>query len=388
MKTIALVAVWLLITLNSFGQKWEHIYGYPGTDESFKDLIEFYDKGYLISGSYEQEEGNWLIKTDINGNQLWDKVLKWDNVTVFRSNLAQDKWGNTILASVVSGEPMGYWPMITKLDSCGEKVWCRVFPNFDYEFGWYNDVLVLENQDIVALAFFETSAGNFDQVFLDHIDSGGNLLWRQVYASQDNYPHIRSASGDGIKKYGNNYMIHGHCYYPYPSNLAHVYQRPLFIMLDSLFNEQWIIPFGVSDLIVGKGFHTIAMNDSVFMGVGVRRLGGLNQNSLMMYFNDAGEEISYVQIPNNNFPPGLISNQIHDIAWINDSLLLASMNFGFEDADWPWGEAIIDTAGNIYDYEIRLPNSAGWTTLVKTFDDKYVIGASLHEAKTDWDIYM
>jgi hypothetical protein len=388
MKKYYIVCIILLQISSSFGQKWEHIYGYPGTDESLKDVIETYDKGYLISGSYEQQNGNWLIKTNINGELIWDKVIKWDGVNVYRTKIDQDKNGDIIAVSNTAGESTGLWPLIYKLDSCGEKVWCRVFPNYAYDNGWYDDVLILVNGDILALARFISTENN-DRVYLDYIDSDGNLIWRQLYASQENHPHIRSCGGDGIQKYGNNYIIHGDCYYPYPSDTTHFFQRPLLIMLDSLFNEQWIIPFGVNDSIIGKGFHTISLNDSVFIGVGVRRLEGVKQNSLMMYFNDQGEELGYVQIPNEAIEPGLISNLIHDIARINDTLFLASVNYGYENTTiYPWGEMLIDTSGNIYDYVIRSNSTSGWTKMVKTFDNKYTIGCSWEEGKTDWDIYM
>ena len=387
MRYFLITAIVVLLTSQSFSQKWDHIFGYPNSDESFKDMIEFYDKGYLISGSYEQEHGNWLIKTNINGEMIWEKILKWDDVNIYRTNLAQDNYGNIITASNTAGGGVGLWPMITKLNSCGEKVWCRVFPEDDYLFGYYKDVIVLDNGDIVALCQFE-STENLDQVYLDYIDTDGNLLWRQVYASQDDYPHIRSTGGDEIKKYGDNYLIHGYCYYPYPSDTTHFYLRPLFIMMDSLYNEQWIIPFGVNYSIIGEAFGTIQLNDSTYMGTGMWRLEGTVEHSLMMYFNDAGEELGYVEIPNDSIGPDISQNYMNDIERINDSLFLVSTTFAINNEYAFWGELIIDTTGNIYKQEFRSIQTSGWSKMVKTFDDKYTIGTGLHEAKTDWDIYM
>jgi len=353
MKYLFSVSFILFLYFFSQGQKWEIIFGNPGTDESFSDVVEFYDKGFIIASHYEANGGCWLIKTNVNGSLLWDKFLIWPDVSIYGGYIEQDISGNTILASVVAGEPSGYWPMITKLNPCGEKVWCRVFADYDYNYGWFNDVLVLDNGDIVALGYLDSDEET-ELIFLYYIDTDGNLKWRQGYASQINYPHIQESNGDGIQKYGDNYIIHGHCYYPYPSDTTHFFQRPLFIMLDSLFNEQWIIPFGVNDSIVGKVHYTIHLNDSVYMGVGVRRLEGVEQNSLMMYFNNQGEEMGFIQIPNENIEPGLISNQINDITRLNDTLFLASVNYGYENTtDYPWGEMLLDTSGNIYKYGPR-----------------------------------
>ncbi len=289
----------LLFINNSFGQKWDTIFGNPGTIESFRDVRECYDKGYLISGYYGSQQANWLIKTDINKNVLWEKFLTWDGIIVERSHIDQNSNGDIVLASVVSGNDLGLWPWITKLDSCGEKVWCRVFQDYNYNYGWFNDVLVLDNGDMLALGEMD-SEEEIEKIFLWYIESDGDLKWRQGYASQNNYPHIRETNCDGIRKYGDNYIIHGDCYYPYPSDTTHFYQRPLFIMLDSLFNEQWIIPFGVNDSIIGSAAETVQLNDSVFMGVGMLRLGDNLAHSLITYFNIEGQELGYYEIPNDS----------------------------------------------------------------------------------------
>jgi hypothetical protein len=387
MKRQIIILIVILFQNSLFGQKWENIYGNPGTDESFSDIIELYDHGYLIASFYESNDGCWLIKTDLNGNMIWEKFLTWPDVNIFGGFLDQDDNGNIYIATVVAGGPSGYWPMITKLDSCGEKVWCRVFPNYAYDYGWYDDVFILENDDILALARFISTENN-DRVYLDYIDSEGNLIWRQLYAAQENHPHIRSCSGDGIKKYGDNYIIHGHCYYPYPTDTTHFYQRPLFIMLDSLFNEQWIIPFGVSDSIIGKALETIQLSDSIFMGVGMLRLYGTIEHSLLMYFDKDGQELGYREIPNDSIGSDISQNYIMDIERINDSLFIGLTSLGIDDSEFFIGELVIDSSGKIFKKEYRPAGTSGGGKLIKSFDNKYVAGCGYNVSKTDWDIYM
>jgi hypothetical protein len=387
MKQTFILTIIVLITVISFAQKWENIFGYPGTDEAFSDVIEYYDNGYLISAYYETNIGCWLIKTDVNGEMLWEKFITWPEVSIFGAHLDQDEFGNIYMASVVAGEPSGFWPMITKLNACGEKVWCRVFPEDDYIFGSYQDVMVLENNNIIALAQFE-SLENLDQVYLDYIDADGNLLWRQVYATRESYPHIRSCAGDGIHTYGDNYLIHGYCYYPYPSDTTHFYQRPLFIQLDSLFNEQWVLPFGVNDSLVGNALETTLLNDSTYFGTGMLRLEDPVEHSLLMYFNKDGEELGYVEIPNDSIGLDISQNYMNDIERVNDSLFIGLTTFGIDDTDFFWGELIIDITGKIYKQEFRPVGTNGASTLIKTFDDKYTIGTALIESKADFDIYL
>lgn len=45
MKNTFLFVLILLNSINVFAQKWDHIFGFPNTNESFKDMIEYYDMG-------------------------------------------------------------------------------------------------------------------------------------------------------------------------------------------------------------------------------------------------------------------------------------------------------------------------------------------------------
>ncbi|MEZ5196322.1 MAG: hypothetical protein R2764_07980 [Bacteroidales bacterium] len=378
----------LLFSNNTFGQKWDTIYGNPGISESFRDLKEFYDNGYLISGGHKNPQGNWLIKTSINKNILWEKIITWENTTVYSGYMDQDSNGNIYIASTINSEINGFWPMAIKLDSCGEKLWCRVFQDYDnYNYGWFNDVLALDNGDMLAVGELD-SEEEIEKIFLWYIDSDGDLKWRQGYASQNNYPHIRETNCDGIRKYGSNYIIHGHCYYPYPSDTTHFYQRPLFIMLDSLFNEQWIIPFGVSDSLIGAALESFQLNDSVYMGVGMLRLEGTTEHSLIMYFNEDGQELGYKEIPNDSIGLNISQNYMNDIERINDSLFITSTTFALNNEIAFWGELIIDTGAIIYKQEFRPIQTHGWTSMVKTFDNKYIIGCNWDEGNGNDDIYL
>jgi hypothetical protein len=385
-KTILLILLTTLLQ-EIYSQRWEHVYGNPNSSESFRDVIESYDKGYIISSSYESPQANWIFKTDINGNILWEKLLTWENTTVYNGYVKQDEDGNIIIASNIYSEENGFWPLMIKLDSCGEKVWCRVFPKYDYDFGYYQDVLILNNGDYLALGLFLKD--NLDRVHLDYVDKDGNLLWRKAYAKEEDHPLIASPGGRNLNRFNNDYYINGWCYWPYPNNPSHVYLRPMFIAIDSMFNEKWLIPFGVSDSILGEAYDFINVNDSIFFGVGSYILpgkNGISQNSLLMLFNKDGEELGFNLIKNEQIGPEVTDNSIHDIVRINDSLYMALAKFGNEE-NYSFGEFVIDTASNLYNHQSR-PNTEGYQELIKTYDSNYLIGIGLIEGKIDWDVLI
>lgn len=115
------------------------------------------------------------------------------------ADIAEGSNGEIVIASAVTVNITGFWPILTKLDACGEKLWCRVFQDDDYNYGWFNDVMVLDNGDIIGLGYLDSDE-EIELVFIYYIDPDGNLLWRKGYASQNNYPHIRDSNGDEIIK--------------------------------------------------------------------------------------------------------------------------------------------------------------------------------------------
>ena len=77
MKPIYLTfTLFYLFSLNLYSQSWQRYYGnfYPGYSPG--TAVESYDKGYLIAGiSGKPLFNTLLIKTDINGNILWQIQL-------------------------------------------------------------------------------------------------------------------------------------------------------------------------------------------------------------------------------------------------------------------------------------------------------------------------
>ncbi len=106
-----------------------------------------------------------------------------------------------------------------------------------------------------------------------------------------------------------------------------------------------------------------------------------------MFFNKNGIEQGYHIIQNGDISPSINSNFIYDIERIDDSLFIATSAFGENYEGNPWGEFIIDTSGNIIQYESR-EGTAGSSHISKTFDNKYVIATSYWYPDLSYDIYF
>ncbi|MBC8487043.1 MAG: T9SS type A sorting domain-containing protein [Bacteroidetes bacterium] len=388
MRTIIITTLIILICQILFAQKTEVYYGVSGRNDVVDDIIELYDNGYYIIGGFEsgyQNYNGWNIKTDINLELIYDKVLEHELSTVAQFASVSDENGNIYVTGFTTYPSQ--WPFVTKLDSCGNKVWCKILDYSDeFEFGAARDIWLTKENEVIILTGFE-SESQIDKVHLICLSADGAVQWTKPYASRNDYSWIRNPSGYSIKEINNDYYISGYCYWPYPNDTTHFFLRPLFIGIDSLFNEKWILPFYALDSVYGDAFNTIAINDSVLMGVGMRRLEGPMENSLLMFFDIEGNELGYNQIPNEAIEPDISQNYILDIETINDSLFIAATSVGYNNTTFPSAEIIIDTSSNIFNYSYHIGTN-GHNYLCKTFDNNFVFTTGIDENKGDDDIYV
>jgi hypothetical protein len=386
MKTKATLFI-VILTLHLFvvsqNTDWDVHIGVNGRYDQANDLIEYYDKGYYIEAGYDISTvwHGWGIKTGINGDVLWDKSLVHQQYEVSSDVAVLDDDGNRYV-----GGRIGNWPFATKFNPCGEDVWCKIITDdqLDEGSGW--DIIINENDEIIILGNYLTPANEM-QIYLDCFNKDGEYLWHKQYARQEDYPWIDVPVAYDLMKHNHEYYISGYCYWPFPSDTTHYYQRPLFIGIDSLFNEKWILPFYALDSVFGKAFYSFPINDTLILGAGIRRYGDNIDNSLLAVYNINGEEVGLSEIFNEQIGTDIHSNHIREIDKIDDSLFIAVASFGSDYNYNPIGELVFDTAGNLYNYFSRT-NVYGLPSLIKTTDNNFAIASTITEPNNDKNIYL
>lgn len=388
-KTFFLI-VTLLISYHAVAQnqKWEVIINSPSESAYATDIIECYDQGYFLGGFIAATGNGWNIKTNSNGSLLYNQLLSHNLSDLDNYAVTQDAEGNIYTTGpLFMNNFIDNWPFLLKFNPCGELLWCRYFK------GWNNlvdgrtfDIVINDKNEIILLALFYSPPVKSTEIYLICINSDGEELWKKKYASKENYPLMVNPIGADLLLHNNQYFISGYCYYPYPNNPNHVFQRPLFIGIDSDFKEKFVIPFYAMDSVFGKAHKCIPVNDTLYMGVGIRRFYGGKDYSLLMFINKFGEELGYNQITNEQIGPEINNNYIHDIARINDSLFIAAAPFGNDLSLNPVGEIVIDTAGNLYNSQSRL-GTVKKPKILKTRAENFVILTTMTQGNNS-NIYL
>ncbi|MDP2424646.1 MAG: T9SS type A sorting domain-containing protein, partial [Bacteroidales bacterium] len=277
------------------------------------------------------------------------------------------------------------WPFVAKFNACGEKVWCKTLYKQAYLHGYVTGMVINKNNEIIVSLNYST-AQLIDRIFLTGFNEDGDVLWQNVYASFSNYPLLRGPVIYSMIEHNNEYYLSGYCYWPYPNNPSHVFLRLFFIGIDSLFNEKWILPFAPLDAIWGDAYKTIPLNDSVLMGVGLRRTiaGG---DGLLVFYNINGEELGYNQIFSAQIAPNIISNYLTEIERIDETTFIASGFYEPVYSKFYNIDLVTDTSAVLFNLSLK-PNAIGFPNLIKTSDNNYAVATEIKIGSALSDIYF
>ncbi len=347
-------------------------------------MVEYYDKGYLLAGrfGYNYPTYCWLIKTDINGDEIWRKVFGYtsDNL-VITADVAFNKAGDIYLVgSFYYYNENDYDPIIMKLNSCGEKVWCRVF----YEDGLnYSDRLVITSDGgcVAVLKYMSTDLQK-DRICLTKFNPGGEMQWKQCYNSQDTNIYNEDAQ-DLIITPDYGFLITGYCDYVDPNPPHYWYYKPYYIKTDSAGNFEWetVVHSELSDT-AGQAWNTVVNPDSTYF------YSSMSHN----YYSSRAEHapaLLKMDLNGNviniyDLAPANYYGYINNMKFVTDSTLAASAVWG-GGSGYPKA-VIIDTLGNIIKQTTPLEND--WMGHVEiTFDKKILYQTNLNE-DDDFSTYL
>ncbi len=223
-----------LIKTDSLGWlQWNKTYGGTGADFG-QSMVQTADGGYVIAGesySFGADPDMWLIKTDTDGNMVWDK----------RSGMMGDDYAHSVIQTSDGGYAVaGYtntWSVtnhdffLFKLNSLGITQWVRTYggPGDDYAYS-----VVQTSDGGYAVAGKTYSFGDDADMWLIRTDPDGIELWNQTYGGTSDeaaYSLVQTVEG--------GYALAG-----YTRSYSVDYMDCWLVKTDSAGNMQWSKTYG------------------------------------------------------------------------------------------------------------------------------------------------
>ncbi len=233
MFRIFVVVLLIFVSIHTVCQDWVRIYG-EGQNAICMDVNEDYDKGYNILGMISNYKFAWLLKTDVNGDTLWEKRFGNMGLQVGTDNIEKTDDGGYIFCGTWTKFNPSWDAFIIKLNACAEIERCKtLITPTNYDMG-IRGKLTPEGDYILLGGYFLTDP--VSNVSLFKFNSNGDMIWHQFYPMEhifyNDQPIDLCVDYDG-------YLITTSRYYPDPGSTSPAILRSNFIKTDTAGNELW-----------------------------------------------------------------------------------------------------------------------------------------------------
>jgi hypothetical protein len=312
--------VWLIKTDAEGNKLWEKTFG-GIRDDRGHSVQQTSDGGFIVvgdTGSFGAGWGDvWLIKTDANGNKLWDRTFG-GSFADWGSSVQQTSDGGFIIVGNTGSFGAGWGDVwLIKTDADGNKLWDRTFGGSGSDFG--RSVQQTSDGGFIIVGYTESFSAGGPDVWLIKTDANGNKLWDRTFGGSEN------DLGYSVQQTSDGGFILVGATTSFGAGWADVW----LIKTDANGNKQWDRTFGGSSLDSGRSVQQTS--DGGFILVGYTGSFGAGWADVWLIKTDAdGNKLWDRTFGGSSYDYGYSVQQTSDGGFI---IVGATRSFGAGDYD-------------------------------------------------------
>jgi hypothetical protein len=176
---------WLTKTDSDGNPEWEKTYGGTNCDAT-EDVWQTSDGGFIIVGTTNSfGAGNfdmWLIKTDGNGTELWNRTYGGRKMD-YGTSVQQTSDGGYIISGFTSSYGMGgndAW--LVKTDNYGNMEWNKTFGDL-FRDEYFMCVQQTQDRGYIAAGGNDLDDNGNSDMFIVKLNSSGTQEWKKLIGS-------------------------------------------------------------------------------------------------------------------------------------------------------------------------------------------------------------
>ena len=374
-KILIIGTIWLLAFHTTLAQQWVRVYG-DSLNTLVYSLSQQYDKGILFSGSqYENAyfSKGLLFKTDINGYSLWQKTFGTESKYFPFFEARPTKVGGIIEIGITNKLQSNCTdPFIIKLNNCFEKEWCKIYNAPGCNAAGF-DIETIQNSNYIALLNGWKSEDQ-ENIWLFRLDSLGEVIWSQVYATN---PAFSSEISYSLLKTSDScVVITGEAYYPDPTYPGKSIIKIILIKVNLDGEAIFEVPWGTNNGVYSDGRQSVvdSKNNIYTAGRRARTKAPGGDSPCMFKTSVSGEPVFYKDLKEHS-TLGIATT----INWFQDSSLVFCSqwkdNLGIDTT----GVIKTDSFGNMSFQKVFSDNYGIYASCI-TFNDRLILGGGFYDS--------
>jgi hypothetical protein len=170
--TLGIIDGWLIRTDADGNHLWNYTYGSPTWGEVCYNVIEVSTGGFLMTGwagnftstedpnMFDVDVGSWIVRVDADGNHLWNQTYGTSQTSTYAVECSDG--GFAFIGTTGSRSESTLDVHLFRIDANGQYLWNQTYGDYHIE---------------AALEFAECSDGGFALFSLDYINTAHSDAW-------------------------------------------------------------------------------------------------------------------------------------------------------------------------------------------------------------------